>query len=658
MKKLTLESMTLQNFKGISALTLDFSPASTRISGMNGTGKTTLPDAYSWILFNRDSRGNAPGSDNFHEKPLDDSGAEIHNLDTMVELKCTINGLPLNLRRLQRENWVKKRGNTDADFQGNVSQYWINDVEVKLSDFKARISEIAPEDVFRVIGMLGAFNALDWKERRKQLLAMTGDVSESLIARKDYEPLTMECARRGIDMDGLRKVMTDTRRNINRDLDMLPVRIDEARKALDDVSPAELQAAETTIADASAAMQTLDTQIRDLRANSAGAKIEREIVELESEQASLKRQIMTAHQRQREALQDTMESKRDALHRASLACKDIDQQLATRPSILDELKGRREVLREKYKTVFESQYAGSVSDTCPTCGQALPAEKVDAARRAVINAFKAERERRLLEIQAQGKDCANQIKEIEDRIAELEAEQTKALATEEFRKLEFDVAANALDQFPQSANYESEPRIAEIEARLTALRESSAVYPVDSVTALQAEMDALHAKSDAARAVIAKHGAAKTTTARIAQLERDQKTAASALADTEKLLTLIEKYVQDYCALLEESINELFPTLRWKLFDTQINGGISDTCICMVPCASGLIPYGTANTGSRMNADLEIINVLSAQYEVSLPVFADNCESVNKLRSTDAQMILLTVTTDTEMKIEEEQPNA
>jgi len=654
MKRLTIEQMTLQNFKGITDLTIAFSPTVTRISGMNGTGKTTLPDAFAWVLFNKDSGGHAPGSDDFHEKPLDDAGNEIHNLDTMVELRCNVNGMPFVLRRLQRENWVKKRGNADAEFQGNTSQYWINDVEVKLTDFKARIAEIAPEDVFRVIGMLSAFNALDWKERRKQLLAMTGDVTESLLHKPEYEAITMECAKRGIDVDGLRKVMTDQRRNLNKELDMLPVRIDEAKKALDDVTPAELEAAQVDIATLQAGIEKLDAEIANARANSSQAKIEREIVDLEDEAVSIKRRITGTHQRQKDALQSDVEDKRIALRRATTVSEDAERLLEGRQTRITELTAQKESLRKRYAVVYEEQYQDTVTDTCPTCGQAFQPDLLDELRKKSKSAFEAHRDERLVEIQAQGKDCANQIKELEGMIAVMTTDCSRASEAVKARQAEFDEAANKLHEFPAAPSYASEPRIAEIEARIAELRAQQGTTPDAAIAELRANKADLEEKIAAARAVIAKHEAAKNTTARILQLEKDQKATAGNLASAERLLTLIEKYVQDYCSLLEESINSLFPTLRWKLFDTQINGGITDTCVCMVPCPSGLIPYGTANTGSKINADLEIINVLSKHYGVSLPVFADNCERVNKLNPTDAQMILLTVTLDRELKIERE----
>ncbi|MFA5378491.1 MAG: AAA family ATPase [Dehalococcoidia bacterium] len=655
MKRLTIEQMTIQNFKGVTDLTVEFSPSVTRISGRNEAGKTTIPDAFCWVLFNKDSNGKTPGTDDFHEKPLDDAGNEIHNLDTMVELRCKVNDLPFNLCRLQRENWVKKRGNTDAEFQGNTSQYWINGVEVKLSDFKSRIAEIAPEDVFRVIGMLSAFNALDWKKRREQLLAMTGDVTESILNRDEYAPITMECAKRGIDVDDLRKVMTDQRRSINKELDMLPVRIDEARKALHDVSPADLAEAQKEIADAETEIKRINDAILDARANSANEKAEREIVDLEAEAVSLNRQRAVVHYRQKELLQSQMTDARESLRRAQAESEDAERLYAMREKTLETSKTTKEALKKAYTGVYESAYSDDiVADTCPTCGQQLPADGVEAARKSAKIAFDTRRNQKLLEIQAQGKDCANQIKELEGMLSALETDRANASEAVNARQAAFDNAADAWKTYPAAPDYDKEPRLAEIAERIAGLRSAQKDTPEDAVKDLQFQKTVVETKITDSKGIIALHEAAKATTARIQQLTADQKAAASSLAETEKLLTLIERYVQAYCSMLEESINELFPTLRWKLFDTQINGGITDTCICMVPCQSGLIPYGTANTGSKINADLEIINVLSKFYEVSLPVFADNCERVNKLIQTDAQMILLAVTLDPELKIERE----
>ena len=125
----------------------------------------------------------------------------------------------------------------------------------------------------------------------------------------------------------------------------------------------------------------------------------------------------------------------------------------------------------------------------------------------------------------------------------------------------------------------------------------------------------------------------------------------SAAADTERMLILIDQFVTERCGMLEESINSMFPTVRWSLFERQINGGIKDACICLI----GGVQFSDANNAARINAGLEIISVLSKHYGVTVPVFIDNAEAVNVLQPMEAQRIALVVTAnDKELRIEKE----
>ena len=153
------------------------------------------------------------------------------------------------------------------------------------------------------------------------------------------------------------------------------------------------------------------------------------------------------------------------------------------------------------------------------------------------------------------------------------------------------------------------------------------------------------------RAILAKRDAGLETEKRITELEREQRDKAARIAELEQLMALVEKFVQDRCSALEDSINAKFPTVRWKLFERQINGGIADTCQAYLPGRDGLVPYGTANTAAQINGDIEIVNVLSQHYGLCLPLFADNAERVNTLAPTDAQLISLSVSRDEVLNI-------
>ena len=101
------------------------------------------------------------------------------------------------------------------------------------------------EEAFRLIGSLSAFNALDWKKRREHLLTMTDIDADSYLLQQDsYRQLADEVAQRGVGVEDLRKILADQRKRTNNELQLFPVRIDEANKALPTFEAGEVEAAE------------------------------------------------------------------------------------------------------------------------------------------------------------------------------------------------------------------------------------------------------------------------------------------------------------------------------------------------------------------------------------------------------------------------------
>lgn len=657
--RMTIERMHIQNFKGIRDLEIDFG-AVTRISGMNGTGKTTIPDAFSWVLFNKDSRGNAPGSYDFHEKPLDGDGNEIHNLDTTVELDCRLDGQRFNLKRTQRENWVKKRGLTEATFQGNVSTYWINDVETKLTDFKARIAQITSEEVFRLIGSLSAFNALDWKKRREQLIALSDtDVDGQLLSQERYRPLADECGQRGIAVDDLKKVLADQRKRTNDELRMIPVRIDEARKALPVLKEAEIRDAEYIVKDSLTDIQHIDGYIAEARAQSGAAGYNDRILALEAEAMTLQRTIADAFHAQQRQLEQQRIMAADNYRRATDALSDNTRRLEAERSRLAAATAKRDELRRQYSEEYERKFQPPTTDgICPTCHQQLPADMVQAAVEEAQRIFNDAKKAALSNIKAQGTMAAGDVKASQEAVERYEREDVTLRQQQEESAAARDAAYEAIKAAPTEPDYSAEPRIAQIRAQIADLKSEQKQSPDAKIAAYERRKAELNDIIERNRDILAKRDAGLETEKRIAELEQQQKDKAIRVSELEQLTALLEQFVQDRCHALEDSINAKFPTVRWKLFETQINGGINDVCQAYIPCGSSLVSYGSANTAAQVNADVEIINTLSKHYEIYLPLFADNSERVNVLTATDSQLISLAVSTDSELKIQTEMKEA
>ena len=237
MKDIELKRLELRNFKGIKKLDIDFKKI-TDIRGRNGSGKTSIFDAFTWLMFGKDSQNTS----NFKVKTQDENGEDVHGLEHSVEGILAVDGKVWKLKRTIKENWVKKKGSIESTFAGNPTTYEINDVPVKESEYKAKINEFVDENVFKLITnpLFFSFN-IDWSARRTILMEVLGDIrDEQVISYKsDLEPL------RGIledkTIDDLKKQIKASKAKINDSMKAIPVRIDEISNSIKDLHFGEIE---------------------------------------------------------------------------------------------------------------------------------------------------------------------------------------------------------------------------------------------------------------------------------------------------------------------------------------------------------------------------------------------------------------------------------
>ena len=181
MKQIRIIKMSLKNFKGVEVLDVDINGNDLNVYGSNGTGKTTLQDAFQWLLFGKDSNNRA----DFAIKRLDKDGNVIHNLEHEVEVLFSVSGQELTLRKMYKEKYTKKRGSATSEFTGHETNHYIDGVPFKKGEYEKKVNEVIPEEIFKLVTSPTYFNEqLDWKARRKEIIAVCGDVSERL---KDIE---------------------------------------------------------------------------------------------------------------------------------------------------------------------------------------------------------------------------------------------------------------------------------------------------------------------------------------------------------------------------------------------------------------------------------------------------------------------------------------
>lgn len=264
--KLKIRSLHMENFKGIKSLDVNFSNK-TSIKGQNAAGKTTIFDAFTWLLFNK----NSAGEEKFNVRPLDKDGNRIDNVEIKVVGVIDVDGKEVELSKVQKQNWVKKRGTDTVALQGNVNSFEIDGYPKSEADFKEYISSLAQsEDMFKMLANPQYFSSMKWKEQRDILMRLVTDVSDVELAQTDakYAQLLGELEK-APSTDDIRakfqKALTEWKKKQSE----IPVRIDEAEKSKVDVDVAEQELAKVDlvrrIAECDKKMENAGSTLGDLR---------------------------------------------------------------------------------------------------------------------------------------------------------------------------------------------------------------------------------------------------------------------------------------------------------------------------------------------------------------------------------------------------------
>ena len=619
-----IQSLKLQNFCGIRSLEITPDGADISVYGDNATGKTTIANAFAWLVTGK----NASGTADFDPAPLDSSNAKIHNLETSVAARFTDG---TEYRRVLTEVWTKKRGEVTAVLTGTKTAYFKDDVPLKEKDFNADVDSLfGGAEKFRMLTAVGYFPAvMDWKARRKLLLDMCGDVRDEDVIASTPEISELPGLLGGHSVDDFLKVAKSRKTALKKELDTIPARITENENAASGAPSAdEIPAVEAEIS-------ALEKQEKDIAAkisayNTPSAADERRNA-LRQELERRRTEYLSEHNRRVGAYNTQLSElteRRDELYseRSPLLVKKTSL-----PRQIEEMRKQRNKLQAECAEIRAREYTGG--DTCPCCGQKLPPEQVEKA----VAEFNQRKSEELSAIAAKAKTTCHK-----DMIAALETELeniTPKVNDLDWRCDLVEEEIEALQNSKPVSAFESTAEYAELNAQIAAIKDDEAQIPAELLESQKDIADRLAA----AKEKLYKARAAQDIRRRIAELEAQKKSLAAEYAGCEKGEYLCEQFIRAKVSMLDERINSRFRTLKFKLFHEQQNGGLQEICKVLIPCESGLVEYEKANSAARINAGIEIVNVLGEYFGVRLPVFCDNAESVTALTPSDGQAVRLIV---------------
>lgn len=659
MKDIKLKSIAILNFKGIRNQEIVFNTESiTTISGRNATGKSTVRDAFLWLMFDK----NAAGEKDFGLKTNDADGNPIPQIPHEVSATLLVNGEELRLRKCLAEKWVKKSGSVEKVFSGNTTEYYINDVPKKAGEYNAYISDLSDETIFRTITNPAYLPNMKKDQLRAMLFKMAGEPTEADIAGGDADLSRLLDLITGKSIEELQKQVAAEKSRLKKELSDIPARIDELQRSMPVAE--EWTALEASMDIARQELADVDAQIEDVSKaieaeNGKRIQLSRELSDKkmayskrmnELEQAAMEgynREVM--QQKELQSSVALLESKNRNVQQRMLYAKrstdDLKRQINAAQEHLSELRRKWMEINAAQPTFSDDAFI------CPTCRRPLEAEDIETKKAEMTENFNRDKAARLSANQKDGVEAKAEVEAMLEKIKENDAE--VEYLNEELSKNEERIKELKSDplysKVIEKGNTEIQDATLDALYREIVDLETRLKEPVSSPKTIELKEQRAaiqESMKDMERRMYKKEQIAATTK-RIAELSNRQRELSQLVADREQVESWIEKFNRRKVEMTENRINSLFALVRWRMYNKLINGGEEPTCVPLI----GGVEYRDANAAAKTNGGLDIINAVCQYYGVYAPIFVDNAEGINELLPTNSQMIRLVVSTEPQLTI-------
>lgn len=657
--EIKFKKIRIRNFRGLVSFDANLEGRSVRIAGANGLGKSSVADAITWVLFGKDSRRRTA----FPIDPVDDEGRIIHNLDVSVELEMLIDGQPTTLRRRRSEKWVQKRGMTTEQLDGHQTTCYIDGRPLPFSDFSSHVDTIVKEELFRALTTPDYFPSLPMDQQYRLLVKIVGTRTLAEIAAKDEEALKVvdELGQRSLDQyrQGLSYDLQRTRK----ELETIPVRLSEVQGFIEQVK-AKGADGKTAQRHAKAIEEKLRQVTQEID-SMAG------VVRAENARYNDQRAYIQQLRQQRAAIEDRIEKQnREArtLHQ-SLVCKAKEELEATEERHtaaqtmlglherrLKDLEQQLTDFRSRWEEVERLSFSWNAEEAvCPTCGQPLPQDQAEQKRVEAEMRFNERKMRQQDALDEEGKKLAASKQRLQDLSAAAREEMATAErllpeARERLSKAE----AEPIEQADYHAAADWQRLSGEIDQRMKELEQTTQAQEPPQLAALRTEEQAYRKELRLLEQTIDRSKQIDEYVRRERELQKQRTTLSGDIARMQTRLEAAERLQLMEANDLQKRVNELFPSVRFRLSRELLNGREVGHCELSVDG----VPYSGLSTSERINAGLELINALARHYNIVAPIVIDNAEAVNKVAPTLGQQILLEVSPAKKLSVEQITPSS
>jgi DNA repair exonuclease SbcCD ATPase subunit len=648
LKEIRLKQLSISNFKGISKLDIQFKDITT-LSGMNATGKSSVFDAFTWLLFDKNSKGDSK----FELKPLDKNNEYIRGLNPHVTGILEVDGIETKLSKEYKEKWTSRRGESEKVFDGNTTKYEIDDVPVKKSDYNKKINEIADEETFKLLTNPFHFPNLAWKEQRKVILEVAGgDISIEDVIKGDEE---LKLVKQDLEQEDVSKLIDSKKgsmKKLRENKKSIPYKIQELMETVVDFDVKEV---ELKISAKESKLKDIDKKISDIANSSKELIAKRDEVmkkisaneKLIEDERQADRKVYDNKIRE---LQEKIKKEEKELYSCEHKKNEYDYKIKNLTNKFNFLENEASKLREQFSKIqSEKVDFSSIKTECPTCKRPFEESDIEEKQSELEKNFNLDKAKRKKEVIEQGKIKVKEQEDIKEDIENYTVEISDIENNINIKKGNINYLEKQISNLTYTPSETSKEKILKLKRENNKLLDSLGTYETEDNSILLNEKDEINKELKDLYSQLGAVENNKKVNKRIEDLKAEEKQLGVEIARQEGLIMLYEKFITKRVELLEKNINKHFKNVSFKLFSTQVNGAIAETCEATI---NG-VPFSNANTAGQINAGIDIINTLSEYFGLIAPIFIDNSECVNKIADTKGQLIKLVVTEDKEIKINE-----
>ena len=651
MRKIFVKSLSLVNFKGVRELDLQFVDGENMIGGSNGTGKTTVFDAFTWLMFGKDSTGRSDS--NFNIKTLDDAGKPIYHLDHSVVAVMCVDGTDVKLERKYVEVWQKQSGTTDMFLKNHKTEFFVNDVKCATKkEYDAEVNEIINESVYKMITNPWYFPQLSADNQKSMLIDMAGEVSDEDVAATNKNFAKFLEDLNGKPMEKMAKEIQAKKRACNEILDRIPSQIETAENVMPEAE--DWDAIDAEIKNKLKEIEDIDATIADKskvneQEYERKASIQNQIGDAKLELANVKNEIRANASQARNVVIQELNNIQLQIQGNDNMIKSTNRLIENQEKEIESKEINVKALREEYKKVFASMIEFEDGQfICPTCKRPYDAADIEAKKKELTENFNADKADKLKKIQEKGKALNAALEEMKQTLATYKKELAKheeSVLTLQKKKSEKE--AEMPEPVDEANIIDTDQRVIDLQNKIVDLENQLNVgIKVIDVSELREQKRVANEALQGLYKRAAKKEQIERTRKEIEDLEKKQASNNQVLADCEQWERLHIQFQKAKDEELLKRINGMFEIVSFSFLSTQLNGNEKLTCVCTV---NGT-PYPDVNNAGKINAGLDIINAICKAKGVTAPIFVDNAESVNDILKTYSQKIMLYVTKDSTIR--------